>query len=217
MEKFLDVTKANLFFAQGIILVEGWAEEILIPSIAKRLGYDLTKHEVALINIGNVGFEHFSRIFLRQTGPEMEIPVSIITDIDIKEFEYKQDLDTVEEICCVEDKKENKIKSLEEQYNECKNRVFVAGRWTFEWCLFNSNALSTIFIDSLKKTHPRIYSEGQDVENELAEQLLKKTLDKTRLAYEFAKILDEGDDDICVSEDDSARYIFEAIKHAIKH
>jgi putative ATP-dependent endonuclease of OLD family len=217
LEKFLDVTKANLFFAQGIILVEGWAEEILIPSIAKRLGFDLTKHEVAIINIGNVGFEHFSRIFLRKIEPEMEIPVSIITDIDIKEFEYKRASDTVDIICSVKDKKDQKIKSLEEKYNECKNKVFIAGRWTFEWCLFNSKAFSARFIDSLRKIHPRIFSEEQDVEKTLAKQLLKKTLEKTRLAYEFAKILDEGDDDICVSEDDSARYIFEAIKHVIKH
>jgi putative ATP-dependent endonuclease of OLD family len=33
LERFLDVTKSNLFFAKGIILVEGWSEEILIPKI----------------------------------------------------------------------------------------------------------------------------------------------------------------------------------------
>ena len=37
LERFLDVTKANLFFAKGVIMVEGWAEEILIPALAKKL------------------------------------------------------------------------------------------------------------------------------------------------------------------------------------
>lgn len=29
LQNFLDVTKSNLFFAKGIILVEGWAEELI--------------------------------------------------------------------------------------------------------------------------------------------------------------------------------------------
>jgi putative ATP-dependent endonuclease of OLD family len=37
LDTFLDVTKSNLFFAKGVILVEGWAEEILIPVIAEVL------------------------------------------------------------------------------------------------------------------------------------------------------------------------------------
>jgi hypothetical protein len=40
-------TKSNLFFAKGLIFVEGWAEEILIPSLAKKNGFDLTKYGVS--------------------------------------------------------------------------------------------------------------------------------------------------------------------------
>lgn len=38
LDTFLDVTKSNLFFAKGVILVEGWAEEILLPVIAEKWG-----------------------------------------------------------------------------------------------------------------------------------------------------------------------------------
>ena len=34
LQRFLDVTKANLFFARGVIIVEGDAENILVPTIA---------------------------------------------------------------------------------------------------------------------------------------------------------------------------------------
>ena len=34
LERFLDATKANLFFARGLILVEGDAENLLVPAIA---------------------------------------------------------------------------------------------------------------------------------------------------------------------------------------
>ena len=40
LERFLDVTKANLFFAKGIIMVEGWSEEILIPALARKMKKD---------------------------------------------------------------------------------------------------------------------------------------------------------------------------------
>ncbi|XQF91242.1 ATP-dependent nuclease [Pseudoalteromonas espejiana] len=37
LERFLDTTKANLFFAKGVIMVEGWSEEILIPALARKM------------------------------------------------------------------------------------------------------------------------------------------------------------------------------------
>ena len=37
LERFLDVTKANLFFAHGVIVVEGDAEAILLPVLARLL------------------------------------------------------------------------------------------------------------------------------------------------------------------------------------
>ena len=89
LEKFLDVTKSNLFFAKGVILVEGWAEEILIPSLAKAIGIDLTAKGVSVVNIGNVGFDHYSKIFLRKNVPFMDIPVAVVTDCDVKEYEKK--------------------------------------------------------------------------------------------------------------------------------
>ena len=36
LERFLDVTKANLFFAHGVIIVEGDAEALLLPVLAAR-------------------------------------------------------------------------------------------------------------------------------------------------------------------------------------
>jgi putative ATP-dependent endonuclease of OLD family len=41
LEKFLDVTKSNLFFAKGVLIVEGDGENILLPTIAEILGKPL--------------------------------------------------------------------------------------------------------------------------------------------------------------------------------
>ncbi len=48
LERFLDSTKANLFFANGIILVEGDAENILLPIIAKKIGKNLSDYGVSI-------------------------------------------------------------------------------------------------------------------------------------------------------------------------
>ena len=63
LRRFLDVTKAALLFARGVILVEGVAEQLLLPVIASRLGRPLTRHGVAIINIGGVAFEPFVELF----------------------------------------------------------------------------------------------------------------------------------------------------------
>ena len=66
LERFLDVTKANLFFAHGVLIVEGDAEAILMPVLAKLIGRDLTEHGVSIVNVGGKGLRRFSRIFQRQ-------------------------------------------------------------------------------------------------------------------------------------------------------
>ena len=62
LQRFLDSTKANLFFAKGIIMVEGDAENILVPVIAEVLGYPLEKHGVSIVNVGSTAFLRYSNI-----------------------------------------------------------------------------------------------------------------------------------------------------------
>ena len=86
LEMFLDATKANLFFAKGVILVEGTAENILVPTIAEIIGKPLHEYGVSIVNVGNIAFFKYSKIFLREKEEEkLDIPVAIITDLDIKD------------------------------------------------------------------------------------------------------------------------------------
>jgi putative ATP-dependent endonuclease of OLD family len=83
--RFLDVTKANLFFAHGVIVVEGDAEAILLPVVAKLLGTDLTEHGVSIVNVGGRGLRRFSSIFQRrdEAAPTLAIPVACVADMDV--------------------------------------------------------------------------------------------------------------------------------------
>lgn len=94
LERFLDSTKANLFFAKGVIMVEGDAENILIPTIAKVIGKPLYMHGVSIVNVGNVAFLRYSNIFISKEGDKtIGIPTSIVTDLDVRPVQYYQDED----------------------------------------------------------------------------------------------------------------------------
>jgi putative ATP-dependent endonuclease of the OLD family len=85
LERFLDVTKANLFFANGVIVVEGDAEALLLPTLARLLGTDLTEHGVSVVNVGGKGLRRFSRVFQRSddASPPVSIPVACVADMDV--------------------------------------------------------------------------------------------------------------------------------------
>ena len=86
LQRFLDVTKANLFFARGVLIVEGDAENILIPAIAGLIGHDLTESGVSIVNVGGVGMRRYARIFQRKNveqDGEIDVPVACLADLDV--------------------------------------------------------------------------------------------------------------------------------------
>lgn len=94
LERFLDSTKSNLFFAKGIIFVEGDSEMLLIPALANLIGYPLHKYGISLVNVRGTSFERYiklfsrSKLWLEKDYPKINIPLSIITDLDIKPWVY---------------------------------------------------------------------------------------------------------------------------------
>lgn len=86
LERFLDVTKANLFFARGVFIVEGDAEALLIPTLARLTGCDLSRRGISIVNVGSRGLRRYSYIFLRKNAAEGEIPIRVasLADRDIR-------------------------------------------------------------------------------------------------------------------------------------
>lgn len=84
LKKFLDTSKSQLFFANGVLLVEGIAEAILIPIISKKfLGVDLDQKGIEVVNINGVAFEHFAKLFNSiDESKRMSARCAIITDSD---------------------------------------------------------------------------------------------------------------------------------------
>lgn len=87
VERYLDATKSNLFFAKGVILVEGLAEQLLLPVLADYLDCSLEEHHVAIIPVGGLTFRHFLPLFgaglpAEQAGYALSRPIACLVDAD---------------------------------------------------------------------------------------------------------------------------------------
>lgn len=145
LQRFLDSTKANLFFAKGIIMVEGDAENILVPVLADILGYPLEKYGISIVNVGSTAFLRYSRIMVRKDGSNIGIPVSVITDCDVR-----PDPATKEKI--FNEKEAESAQAKEERDRKYTNgsvRGFTSPRWTLEYCI----AMSCLSDDFHRAVH----------------------------------------------------------------
>lgn len=148
LQRFLDSTKANLFFAKGVIMVEGDAENILIPVIADILGYPLEKYGISIVNVGSTAFLRYSGIMTRKDGNSIGIPVSVITDCDIRPY----DVDSVTNTKKLNEKtteSANAEKAKNKKYTNGSVCGFTSPRWTLEYCI----AMSGISEDFHKAVH----------------------------------------------------------------
>jgi len=107
INRWLDVTKSNLLFASGVILVEGIAEQMLIPVLAKEVlkNQDEGKRNledlgISTINLNGIYFNHFMRLYCNfknlegesdQNGLNLPIRCSGITDLDPPKKEVIRD------------------------------------------------------------------------------------------------------------------------------
>lgn len=131
LERFLDATKANLFFAKGVMVVEGYAENIIIPAIAEVIGKPLYKYGVSIVNVGSKALLRYVNIFRRKDGSSLPIKVAVVTDLDIKldkegNLEKKRDL--------IQKIRETREK-IENRYNDQMGTIktFCSPLWTLEF------------------------------------------------------------------------------------
>jgi putative ATP-dependent endonuclease of OLD family len=139
LQRFLDVTKANLFFARGVMIVEGDAENILLPTLAKLIGRDFTEYGVSIVNVGGVGLRRYARIFQRHDikAEQIGIPVACVTDMDVMpdcgKSIIKKDLPTKGELG--EAGLTARRTTLSEKTTGQTVKTFIANEWTLEYDL----------------------------------------------------------------------------------
>lgn len=82
LEKYLDVTKSQMFFAKGLVFVEGISEAILLPEMAKSLKRPFDKYSVELVNVNGTSFKPFANMLKSPAGVNCFAKTAIITDDD---------------------------------------------------------------------------------------------------------------------------------------
>ena len=204
LQKFLDVTKSQIFFSNGVILVEGISEALLLPIFSRIVGveYDIDKAGVELVNLNGVAFSHFANLFNNDDDVKnLKTRCSLITDDDTAE---ENDEITSRAKIATELAKKNL-------------KVFLAER-TFEFELFiagNKDILLAIYTEMHPVSAGRIVADV-DIKihgaNFVAKVISNKA--KSELAHRLA---------VKLSTDEVARnafivptYIEKAIKYAVK-
>lgn len=223
LERYLDVTRAELFFARRVIFVEGAAELMLISVLAKKLGaeYDLRKHATSLISVEGLNFDSFLPLFGEAALP---IPVSAITDADpfvvvglgddAKNTPIYPDIDDVVNVSA------NTASMLKREDGLVK--IF-HGAKTLEYDLALHENNREVMISALEELHPQI---AKALKTEVAVAVTNKdkakalfcgmfergkgkvNVQKGRYGQVLAQAIEEGDADFKVPD-----YIAKAIKH----
>lgn len=85
IQRYLDAVRSNLLFAKSVILVEGDAEEILVPLLVKRiLGLSVDELGISVINIRSTGFVNVAILF---NDIRIRKRCAIVTDLDTTFFD----------------------------------------------------------------------------------------------------------------------------------
>jgi len=155
LEKYLDATNSSMFYARRIILVEGIAEQILVP-VLFNLKYGRTLDSIGcnVINVNGVAFKHFLEII--KNG--YFIKCAVLTDGDQGK------------------KTENRATNLKRDYEKPYGHIKVSiNKETFEKELIEANKDGKgkkILLKALNSTRPKLgpeYSEkisNQEIGNE---------------------------------------------------
>lgn len=159
LQRFLDVTKANLFFARGVVIVEGDAENILLPTIARLIDRDFAEHGVSIVNVGNTGLGRFARIFQRAdpvTDGEVSVPVACMADMDVMPDCAPPILDKVDTRGRKWKKKGDfqgdglalRRADIKARASGQRVETFVADEWTLEYDLAHAGLAKVVWIAS---------------------------------------------------------------------
>lgn len=190
LRRFLDATKANLFFARGLIIVEGDAENLLLPAIARKIGRSLNKHGVSLVNVGHRGLFRYSRILQRADGSPFPTPVALIPDRDIPPDAAKKLL--------------GKNRQTESEWNDAKLtrhlatltrdeggsvRAFVSEQWTLEFDLARQPALAALVHQAVKLTKGERRKSPDQIAQAAAERVAKWQADPNKTADDVATLI----------------------------
>jgi putative ATP-dependent endonuclease of OLD family len=189
------------------MIVEGDAENILMPTLATCIGKDFTEHGVSMVNVGGVGLRRYAKIFMRKDPVQdgrQPAPVACVTDLDVMPNCAPYIIKIIKDdsdwpILVAGDERKWRAKrdfegtGLNEHKEKIKSKAhgqsvksFVADEWTLEYDLAfaNDNALAEeVYIAA----QLAIWDEGDNYSENTAKEKFEKAQTK------YAALKEEAD------------------------
>lgn len=200
LQRYLDATRGELFFARRLLMVEGIAEAILMPVLTKISGGCLKESAVTVLNADGINFNAFLPLFGEN---RLGFPVAIMTDGDAKKIGDPPSATAVGLKA-----KETQIPNLRVEFSEI----------TFEHELARSPELLTLILNAFEILHPDLGKklkttiEGLSGADKRADaffaEFMRAETSKGRFAQELAELLEDSD----LSADAVPHYIQELLK-----
>jgi putative ATP-dependent endonuclease of the OLD family len=138
IERYLDATRAEMVFARRVLLVEGFAEQVLLPVLAEAERIDLDKLGVTVCAIHGTHFASYIR-FLEA----LEIRWAVITDGD-----------PVAEGGSNGERRARRLMNVLEREGEPDEEGIFVGETTFEFDVFDADDNAEAFLDAMEEMAP---------------------------------------------------------------
>jgi len=165
LQRYLNVTRAELFFAKRLILVEGTAELFLLDALAAKAGYDLRKHSVSIISTDGLNFDAFLPLFGKGA---LQIPVAVVTDADPPKSDFPDEVAALRLSTTAQ-----KLRELEDEFVTCH-----FAQKTLEYDLALEAGRRALMVTALKEMHPK---RGAELETEVGN--VATAQDKAKVLY----------------------------------
>jgi putative ATP-dependent endonuclease of OLD family len=214
INQYLDATRAAMLFARNIILVEGIAEAVLLPVLARRCVFpgpdNLAKRRkfnaVTIINVGSVDFAPYIRLLLTAIdGISVMDHLVVITDTDpeIKggaSNEAESDDDEEADDAKAANRPDELVNLARELGDESRLTV-AAANYTLEADLLGEKQNAAVLREAYRCQHPRS-KQWEQVETaddpakalylRLGEKKKKKLISKGEFAHDVALLVQDG-------------------------
>jgi putative ATP-dependent endonuclease of the OLD family len=164
LQRYLDVTRAELFFARKVILVEGSAELFIIDALAKKMGFDLKRGSVSLLSTEGLNFDCFLPLF---GDDALNIRVAVISDADPPAESFPLARDPLELSAAA--------KTLVST-SPWVQTFFAKKTLEYDFALHKNN--HDVMLTALKDIHPLIGKDVEDKVNAAADDLKARELFK---------------------------------------
>ena len=203
LERYLDATKANLFFAKAVMMVEGPSEELLIPTIARIMGKDFTEYGISMVNVRGTGLRRFSRILQRADETEsIDVKVACITDRDVMpdcapalcidnkysdkaQWPEKNNRNWRTESDFADDAERGSyLEAIRDRADGQQVKTFIADHWTFEYDLAYAG-LNDELIEAIVQT-AYVKENWESKKTEIKRKYAEKDTSESKAAYLYS-------------------------------